>query len=255
MAIQGDLVGQYLVGQDVLISECGVVLTQPTIKEILQLGEDNFFEVINFMAQIDKMLQEIQREDVEMQMVSELQLFLLIYRQEPHMRTQVRSFFELVFPKYQVICTENSIDFKQLDEEKDKMIVKGRVNPFNFENLKTTIVNLFLPYSSKKEDYNPGTNKAEEIAKKLREGREKVAQQKNEDGDISLLGTYISILSVGMNMDINIFLDYTPFQLFDTFMRYNAKVAQDRYFAISTIPFADTSKLEAPDEWTSNLYN
>lgn len=255
MAIQGDLVGQYLVGGDVLIPDCGAVLTQPTIKEILLTGENNFFEAINFIAQTDKMLHEIQNEDPDMQMFSELQLFLLIYRQEPHMRSQVRNFFELIFPKYNVICTENSIDFKQLDENINKMIVKGRVTPFTYENFKTTIMNLFLPYTTKKEDYNPGTSKAEEIAKKLQEGREKIAHQKNEDGDISLLGTYISILSVGMNIDMKILLDYTPFQLFDTFMRYNLKVAQDRYFAISTIPFADTSQLEAPDEWTSNLYN
>ena len=251
MAIKGDLVGRYLSGSDILIQDCNITIAQPTVKTILQFGEDNFFSAVNFIAQIDTMLQSVLEDDPKAQILSELQLLLFIYQQEPKMREQLDDFFYLVFPAYQVKLTDSSIDFFQ--EENEKVIIKGRVTPFNFDYLKTTIEYLFLPYTISKEEYKPKDKRASEIAEKLKKGREKVAAQKNED-NISLFASYLSILSVGMNMDIRILLEYTPFQLYDTFMRYDHKAAQDRYFAIATIPFSDTSGTEAPDEWTGNLY-
>lgn len=251
MAIKGDMVGRYLTGSDILIQDCNIIITQPTVKTILQFGEDDFFEAVNFFAQIDKMLQSILQDDPNAKILSTFQLLLLIYQEEPRMRTQLENFFYLVFPAYRVKLTENSIDF--LQQENGNEIIKGRVNPFNFDILKDVIQNLFLPYTISKEEYNPNSKRASEIAEKLRKGKEKIAAQKNEE-NISLFASYISILSVGMNMDMRILLEYTPFQLYDTFMRYNHKSAQDHYFSITTIPFADTSNIDAPDEWTENLY-
>lgn len=245
------MVGRYLSGSDILIQDCNVIITQPTVKTVLQFGEDNFFGAVNFIVQLDKMLQSVLQDDPQAKILSELQLLLLIYQQEPKVRAQLNDFFYLVFPAYQVKLTDNSIDFFQ--EENESLIVKGRINPFNFDALKTIIEHLFLPYTVSKEEYNPNSKRASEIAEKLRKGREKIAAQKNEE-NVSLFASYLSILSIGMNMDVRILLEYTPFQLYDTFMRYNHKSAQDRYFAITTIPFADTSNIEAPDEWTENLY-
>jgi hypothetical protein len=50
-----------------------------------------------------------------------------------------------------------------------------------------------------------------------------------------------------MNIDINILLNYTPFQLYNTFTRYWKKVSSDFYQRVSTMPMMDTSKMEEPD--------
>lgn len=251
MAIQGDTVGRYLSGSDILIKDCNIFINQPTIKTILQYGENNFFAAVNVFAQTDKMLQTILEEDPSAKILSEFNLFLLIYQEEANVQNQINDFFNLVFPQYEIRITNNSIDFIQ--EQDKKQTIRGQVNPFTYPALKQTIVELFLPYTISQEEYNTKSKRANEIAEKLKKGRQKVAAQKNED-DTSLFGTYISILSIGMNIDMRILFNYTPFQLYDSFMRYNNKVAQDRYFAITTIPFADTSNIEAPDEWTANLY-
>ena len=63
-----------------------------------------------------------------------------------------------------------------------------------------------------------------------------------------------SVLSIGLGVSINMFYDYTPFQLNDAFIRYTSKMASDFYRRVSTMPFMDTSKMEAPEEWTRGLY-
>lgn len=251
MAIKGESVGKYLTGCDIPIQECGVIISQPTVKDILQFGEDNFFAAINFFAQLDNMLEALNEEDNDLHLLNSFQLLLAIYAEDASMKQQLDTFFMLVFPLYEVKVTENSVDFLMTENEKTQ--IRGRINPFNFDVLRDTIKELFLPHSAEKENYNPKSARAQQIAEKIKKGKAKVAAQKGEQ-DTSLFGSYISILSVGMHIDLNILLNYTPFQLYDTFMRYNRKVAMDRYFDISTIPFADTSNLEAPDEWTANLY-
>lgn len=252
MAIKGDLVGKYITGCDVAIPECGIFISQPSVKTILQFGEDGFFSAVNFFSQLSNMLEEIKKESPEAHILSELHLLIMVLHEEPLMKIQLENFFEIVFSQYHINVTESSLDF--LQTENDKQVIKGRVTPFNFAALRQVITDLFLPYTGKKEAYNPKSSKAAAIAEKLKKGREKIAAQKGEQ-DTSLFGSYLSILAIGMNLDLNVLLEYTPFQLYDLFMRYNRKIATDRYFDISTVPFADTSDLDAPDEWTGNLYS
>lgn len=251
MAIQGELVGKYLTGCDIPIQECNIIVTQPKVRDILQFGENIFFMAINLFAQIDNMFEEVAQEESNLKLLNSFQFFLLLYKEEASIRQQIEVFSELVFPTYEVQVTDTSIDF--LQQEQEKKVVKGRVNPFNFDNFKQVIKDLFLPYSASSESYNPKSEKARQIAEKLKKGKEKVSSQKGES-DNSLLGSYISILSVGLKMNIYTLLNYKPFQLYDIFSRYSKKLKADEYFAISTVPFVDTSNIEAPDDWTTNLY-
>ena len=57
-----------------------------------------------------------------------------------------------------------------------------------------------------------------------------------------------------MNLDINVLFSYTPFQLYDAFLRYWKKVAYDIYQKVSTTPLMDVSKMDTPDDWSLNLY-
>ena len=75
-----------------------------------------------------------------------------------------------------------------------------------------------------------------------------------EDESPSLYGSYISVMSVGMGIDINVLFQYTPFQLYDLFNRYWKKNSSDFYLRVSTMPMMDTSGMEEPEPWTDNLY-
>ena len=55
---------------------------------------------------------------------------------------------------------------------------------------------------------------------------------------------------------MNIFYNYTPFQLYDSFSRFMAKIQRDKYDSLLLVPFADTSKIREnePPNWLENLY-
>ena len=64
-------------------------------------------------------------------------------------------------------------------------------------------------------------NVAKKIADKLKKGRQKAAADKNQK--VAIMSRYISILAVGLQKDMNSFMRYTVYQLFDEFKRYELK--------------------------------
>lgn len=249
MAIKGEDVGLYLVSQDVIIPDCNIIITQPIIKEVLLFGETNFLQAIQYISKTADCFEEVRLIDKQLQMLDDFQLFLFVYRNEPIIKGVIKDFFDLVFPKYNVKVTDNTIDFIDEDE------IKGRITPFNFRQLQDICINLFIPLLQQEVQYNPTSKKAQEIAEKLKKGREEKARRESKTtGNQSLFGTYLSILAVGLGIPIYSLADCTIFQLNDMFLRFNAKMQWDQYIKMATIPFSDASKLEEPDIWTSDLY-
>ena len=254
MAIKGDLkqVGLYLSGNPILIAECNIVLTQPTIKQVVLFGEDEFLIITNILAHPETLTEEVRKGNLELSQFSDFQLFMTIVKNEPTLKSSVDKLFDLIFPDYDIKFGESSIDFSLKEDE--KKMVRGRITPFNFENLCNVINDLFEPQNENEKNYNPANERASKIAEKIKKGREKVAKQNGGDAPQSLFGRYTSILAIGMQMDVNIFYNYTPFQLYDAFQRYFAKVSSDFYSKVATTPLMDVSKMEEPDEWFRALY-
>lgn len=249
MALQGDL-GLYLSGEPIFLEFCNVKITPPKVKNILAFGEDRFFMAVHILGKTEQFLVQVREGNSELDRYNDFQLLLVILNEEANSRRLVDDFFELVFPDYQIKITESSIDYIFEDR------VVGRLNPFNFNLLQTTLIELFEPYKNSKEEYNPADSKAAEIAEKLKKGKEKINELKGKGKkeETSLFATYSSVLSIGLSVGIDVFMNYTPFQLYDAFSRYFAKHQSDIYQALSMQPFADTSKVEAPEDWYRNLY-
>jgi hypothetical protein len=156
------------------------------------------------------------------------------------MKQNIHSFFELIFPRYKVDIRDGDICFY----EDDRRV--GMVNLYNYKIFCDTIGILFS--LSSKTKYNPANKKARQLVEKFKKREEILAKEKGQDKKSpSLFGSYISVLSVGMNLDINTLFNYTPFQLFDVFNRYWKKVNSDFYQRVSTMPMMDTSKMEEPE--------
>lgn len=251
MAIQGDI-GLYLSAQPVPVKDCNIIITPPKIKEIVSFGEDNFFTVIHILTKTERFLEEVRQGNSQLKRYSDFQLLLVILNEEIESKRLVNSFFELVFPNYNVRITDSSIDF--LIEQR----VVGRITPFSFEFLQLVLKELFEPTKEKEEEYNPVGDKAKEIAEKIKQGKAKREALKNggknQGKNSSLFGTYISVLSIGLSMDVNILYNYTPFQLYDSFTRFLNKMQSDFYQSISVQPFLDSSKITAPEDWYRDLY-
>lgn len=258
MAIKGDSanLGLYLSGQEVPIDGANMFITQPSIKQIVTFGEDTFLIGLNLLIHTENLTKQLKEGNSELSMYSDFQLLMIVLREDRSVRLLIQDLFELIFPNYNIQIDDGVINFIFQENEEEQGMLVGQVHPYNFDNFRNILEDLFEPQKTEEEellDYNPANEQAAAIAAKLKKGREKVRELKGDMGK-SLFANYCSVLAIGMNMDVNIFYNYTPFQLYDAYRRFFEKQKYDFYTRVSTMPFMDVSKMDQPKEWTRNLY-
>lgn len=248
------LVGLTLSGQPVPVKNCNILITQPKVKEILLFGEEEFLTTVFIFSHPDTFLKTIRKGNPQLDHLSDFQLLIVVLSQNEELKNQFEGFCELVFPNYAIEVTSGSIDFKNKEDEEENLeLILGQINPFNFQDFQETLSFIFESQVGKEKEYNPANAKAKEIADKLKRGRERIAQQ-NPNKVQSMLANYASVLSIGMRVSIDVFFNYTIFQLYDAYIRYNKKEAYDYYQRVASMPFMDVSKVEAPEDWFGELY-
>lgn len=257
MEYQGDI-GLYLSGCQVPIKMCGIYLTQPKIRQIVQFGESDFFSMVQILSDIKKFTAPIKEGNSMLSQRSDFQIFIgvLMADETSQVRRMFDSFMELCFGSFIVNITKKSINFK-IDEDGPNI---GQINPFNLKEFSKTIKEVFLPSEKNNEEVEYNIDENNQAAVRLRNRimenrrkREKAAQEQ-QGMPSSIFAQYVSVLSIGMGIDINIFYDYTPFQLYDAFSRYIAKMSYDTYQSIVTTPFVDSSKIDPVDNWVVDIY-
>ena len=257
MAIKGDKrkVGLYLSGNPVLIKELNIAITPPTINNIVMFGEDDFLFSSQLIAHIDEFILEIKRGNSELDFFSDFQLLMTLIREDKMIKNMIINYFDFIFPDYKIQFNDNDIVFFiEIEEDKKQMV--SRITPFSFDVLRDTIDNLFIIQPIEDEiEYNPANEAARKIAEQIKAGRKKTAQIKGEKNkDQSLFAQMASSLSIGLQMDLNIFFQYTPFQLYDLYRRFFLKQSYDLYQKVATTPLMDVSSMETPEEWTKYNY-
>ena len=94
--------------------------------------------------------------------------------------------------------------------------------------------------------------RAKMIAEKLKRGRQRAAAAKGEENQkVAVFSRYISILTVGETKDINSFMDYTVYQLYDEFERFELKQNSDVYLQAR---LAGAQDLEEVDNWMKDIH-
>ena len=255
MEIRGDKtkVGLYLSGQDIEVPGANIFITQPTIKQITAYGEDEFLISVNLLVKTDNLLDQLKEGNSELEMYPDFQLLMIVLREDVSVRAMVLRLFELIFPNYEVEFADIGMNFF-LDQEGEDRIFVGQIHPYNFEVFQNLLFDLFTIHTLKEEEereFNPANEAAAGIAAKLQRGRQKRAAIR---GPQSLIGIYTSTLAIGLGVGINTFFDYTMFQLCDAYGRFFAKQQSDFYMRVSTMPFMDVSKMDAPEDWSRHLY-
>ena len=154
----------------------------------------------------------------------------------------------LIFPEYELMKMPTMLVLsKEVDGKKEQCWI----NNDNFEQFKKIIKQMFcLDTLGGAGDYNPADKLAEKIANKLRD-RHKKLQQKTSDGEksINILSRYISILILGNRHTYSELMQYTVYQLFDQFRRFEKKYSYDAWFKAK---LAGAENLEDVDNWMSD---
>lgn len=240
-----------LSGNDIPIEEINLLLHPPTIKEIAYIGEDKFFSGCEFLRFTKDKLSSEDRNRLEN--ISNFEIIMSIMREKnPSVqinKTCAQMVLSLLFPTYQIqIDIENlKIIFTQ---EKDNLTFE--LNKNNYDKF-IEALNEILCLGGGSSDYKPSGSLARQIADKLRDRQAKLAAAKGMDNQkIAILSRYVSILAVGENKDMNSLLNYTTYQLFDEFKRYQLKIAWDIHIKAQ---LAGAKDLQEVDDWMEDIHS
>ena len=239
-----------LSGNDIPFPEARVTIHQPTLKEIAYIGEEAFFVGCGFLDFSKNLLKETDKNNLEN--YNDFDIFMLIVtdKNKDAKRSIEAAFLvlNLIFPLYEISVRDNLIILKKNNEE-------FSINRDNFNKFKEIISEMFSLKlgANSSEDYNPVGDMAKRIAEKFKKRHEqlnKIAKDTKNNKPIAILSRYVSILSVGLQKTLNDLMQYTVYQLYDEFQRFQLKVQWDAYIQAK---MAGAKDLEEVDNWMIDL--
>lgn len=238
-----------LSGQDVPYFSAQLQVRQPRIKDIAIIGEKQFFTgtgLINF----DKDVLEVEDNSV-LETISNFDIIMtMIQNPNPeaqNMKNSLLMVLAILFPNYSIDLQKDKILLTNLGTEKQEV---KEINNLNFDDLRSIVEQITcLNLGQQEKKLNPKSKMAQKIAAKLKKGRVKAQQAKGENST-SLLGRYVSILSVGEQKDMNQLMDYTMPQLFEEYQRYSAKLEFDMNIKARLAGAKDVGN---PKNWMDDL--
>lgn len=210
-----------MTGIDFPLEDCPLIIHQPSIKEISYIGEIDFFMGVQLLS-VNKSMYETSETDLSEMTNFDIFIQLMNSPELKDQKSKVQQALSMLFPSYQTMMTPRAIVFNQ--EGNSFMLDEG-----NFESFQQQLGQMLCLQQSGQQAFNPGGNKAREIAQKLQKARERVAAQKaKEGGSGSMFSQYLSIITIGISsMSLKDSLDLTLYQLYDLVERYSLYINWD----------------------------
>lgn len=236
---------------DIPFKGAGVVIHQPSLKEIAFIGgQDVLFSGCELLRISKDIFSE--NDKVDLDNIRNFDILMQIFSMPlSELRTPIESakhVLEIIFPEYDIIF------IPPLEIELKKDNEKFYINRDNYDELRQIITEIFCLNrgGEEQQNYNPSGELAKRIVEKLKERHKKLAQIKEDNQKSSIFDRYVSILSVGLQKDKNTLMNYSVYQLFDEFERYQAKVAYDIY---AQAKMAGAKDIEDVDNWMKDLHS
>ena len=210
-----------MTGIDFPLEDCPLIIHQPSIKEISYIGEIDFFMGVQLLS-VNKSMYETSETDLSEMTNFDIFIQLMNSPELKDQKSKVQQALSMLFPSYQIMMTPRAIVFNQ--EGNSFMLDEG-----NFESFQQQLGQMLCLQQSGQQAFNPGGNKAREIAQKLQRARERVAAQKaREGGSGSMFSQYLSIITIGISsISLKDSLDLTLYQLYDLVERYSLYINWD----------------------------
>lgn len=226
-------------GTDIPMPELQMTFHQPNWREVSFIGEQKFFIGIQSLSISSLALAQV---NVGLENTPVFQIFMRIMQEQEtrDKKEAVLAVLGLIFPGKQAIMTPQSI-----------LIGDGMIDENNFEIFQEYVKTIFCVNAGHGEQttFNPADARAKEIADKLMRGRQRVAEQKGDQG--SAIGKYISILSVAFKKTPNEIRELTMFQTYDLLERYSLWLNWDLDIRSRLAGGKPDSK---PDDWMKNIH-
>lgn len=212
-----------LSGNNIPFKSGRCVIHQPTIKEIAFIGEENYQYGTHFLMFSKNDLSEQDRKDLANYDDFDIFMSVINKTESKKHKTNVILILTLLFPEAKV------------EIGKDKILLhlenfETCINKENFKEFQDILQQIFCMNGfGNNTNFNPADDLARGIAEKFKKRQEKLAEKKEEKKKINIFSRYISILSVGLQKDMNELMQYTVYQLLDEFERFKMKQDFDVY--------------------------
>lgn len=235
-------------GADIPFAPGACTIHQPTIYEISLIGEEALFtgcELLRFSKEVltdeDKSrLSNYNDFHILMSMINDNGTSM------QHNVACAKQVMVLIFPYYNIIYAPTEIILERRENPEEV----GHLHAGNFEHFKAILAAMLCLGKTAGEKYNPQGKLAKEIANKLKQRQKKLAEASGAQ-KIAIFSRYISILTVGEHKDMNSFMQYTVYQLFDEFQRFELKTASDWYLKAR---LAGAKDMKEPEDWMKDLH-
>lgn len=238
-----------LSGEDIPFLGARTVIHQPKLKEIALIGEMSFFVGSQFLMFNKNYLADQDKTSLENK--SNFEIFMAIMNSGEHFENKEKALLllSLLFPQYDILLERNKIVLQSRENEEERTFIEEE----NFEEFQEIINNMFILNSDdNKKAYDPADALAKKIAEKIQKGKQKAAGKKNVDTeDIHIFDRYISILSVGLQKNVNDLVNYTVYQIKTEFKRYQLKLSSDIYLKAK---LAGAENLEEVEDWMGEIH-
>ena len=239
-----------LSGNDIPFEQAQMIIHQPTIKEIALIGEETFFEGCELLKFSKDRLKE--EDKVNLVGLTNFDILMSIILSKDLEMQKKRAYMlmvlSLLFPQLTISFNPSYILFKDNEEKEFK------IDNSNFEEFKKILDEMFCLKAGDGDgaEYNPQDPLAERIARKLNARKQKLNEIKSDSKKkISILSRFVSILAIGQQKDMNSLLNYTVYQLFDEFNRYELKMNYDIYFQAK---MAGAKDLKEVEDWMKDIH-
>ena len=242
-----DITLALMTGIDIPYPPLQLVIHSPKIREIALMGEEDFFTAIQYLC-IDKTA--VTQDETVLSNLSNFQVLMKVLEQkeEKGKKAIIQTLLMLLFPQEQILIMPRSINIMTSDQT--IMIDDSNFN--EFQSVIKEVLCVSNLFQGKNVVYNPKGGKAKEIAAKIMRGRQRVAAQKEGNGNESIITRYLSILRIGANIPLSESIEYNLFQLFDQVERYNAYVEWDTDLRVRLAGGSPDKQVES---WMRNLYS
>lgn len=240
-----------LTGADIPFEEGKLLIHQPTLKEIAVIGEDDFFIGCGLLTISKNILNS--QDKIDLDKINDFNIFMSIINGTMGIDKNLQKNIDCAFNVlYLLFPTLN------IKAEKDKLIIgEGYIDKTNFsefKNILKIIFNLSFKDNEVQKDYKPATNKAQQIAEKLKKRHQDLVARSGVtvDGkEVRIFGRYMSIISVYNGISFKDLEQYTVFQLYDIFKRVQLKIAYDMAMRAK---LAGAKDVKNPDDWMKDIY-
>lgn len=240
-----------LSGADIPFIEGTATIHQPTIYEISLLGE----EVLFTGCELLKFSKDILNPEDKTRLFDQTDFNILMSIMNDKSGSMIfniscaKQVLDLIFPLYTVTIVPTAI---LLLDRNDKFTICGQINDTNFLAFKDIIISMFcLKQTSSAQEYNVQGELAKQIAEKFQRRKQQLAALSTKQNKVAIFSRYISILTVGEHKDMNDFMKYTVYQLFDEFQRFELKMSYDIYFQAR---MAGAKDMQEPEDWMKDIH-